>query len=251
MAIRDSYAPGTPCWVDVSTRDTGATAAFYTGLFGWEAQHDERPEAGGYGMFARGGRLAAGFGPAMSPDVAPRWTVYVSVADAEASMARVVAHGGTPVMEPMDVLDSGRVAMAQDVTGATFGLWQPAGNIGAQVVNDVGAFSWNELASADLAHARRFYADVFSWAEQEPLGDTAAIFTVDGQVVCGAHTAGPGEPTGWSVWFGVADCDEAADTVTRLGGRVISPPSDMGFGRGAVVADPQGATFGIAGTSPG
>jgi uncharacterized protein len=246
MAIRDSYAPGTPCWVDVSTTDTAAATAFYGALLGWEARPDERPEAGGYGMFVLDGRLAAGFGPSPSPDAAPTWTVYISVADVEATMARVVAHSGTPLLEPIDVFDGGRLAMAQDVTGTPVGLWQPAGHIGSQVVNDVGAWTWNELASDDLTHARRFYTDVFSWAEQEPLGDTAAIFTVDGEVVCGAHAASPGEPTGWSVWFGVADCDAAAATVTELGGRVVSQPSDMGFGRGAVVADPQGAVFGIA-----
>lgn len=247
MATRDSYAPGTPCWVDVSTRDTDATAAFYAGLFGWEARPDPRPEAGGYGMFALGDRLAAGFGPTPSADVPPAWQVYVSVADAEATMARVVAHGGTPLLEPMDVFDSGRLAMARDVAGVVVGLWQSSGHIGAQVVNDVGAFSWNELAVGDLAHARRFYADVFAWAEQEPLADTAAIFTLDGQVVCGAHAAAPGEDEGWVVWFGVADCDAAARTAADLGGQVVSPPSEMGFGRGAVIADPQGARFGVAG----
>ena len=34
--------------------------------------------------------------------------------------------------------------------------------------------------------------------------------------------------------------------VTELGGSVMMPPNDMDFGRGAVVADPQGAVFGIA-----
>ena len=32
---------------------------------------------------------------------------------------------------------------------------------------------------------------------------------------------------------------------TELGGTVLVPPNDMDFGRGAVIADPQGAVFGI------
>ncbi|MEX0847121.1 MAG: VOC family protein [Ilumatobacteraceae bacterium] len=248
MATRHSYAPGTPCWVDVSTHDTAATIAFYAELFGWEARPDQRPEAGDSGMFALDGALAAGYAPTATADELPRWTVSMCVADAEATMARIVAHGGTPLVEPVDVFDSGRFALAQDVAGSVVGLWQPATHTGSQVVNDVGAFSWNELGTSDLSHARHFYGDVFAWEEQEPLTDTAAIFTVDGQVVCGAHTAaGDGEQSGWTVWFGVAGCEAAAARVVELGGRVLSPPSDMGFGTGAVVADPQGAVFGITG----
>ena len=34
MPERSSYVAGTPCWVDVSSDDLDATAAFYTALFG-------------------------------------------------------------------------------------------------------------------------------------------------------------------------------------------------------------------------
>jgi len=57
-----AYATGQPTWADVTTTDVPAAAAFYGGLFGWEAQTDPRPEAGGYTMFRRaragGGRDA-------------------------------------------------------------------------------------------------------------------------------------------------------------------------------------------------
>jgi predicted enzyme related to lactoylglutathione lyase len=51
------------------------------------------------------------------------------------------------------------------------------------------------------------------------------------------------------VWFAVTDCDASAAKVTELGGSVLMPPSDMDFGRGAVVADPHGAVFGIGAMS--
>ena len=45
----DQYAPGTPSWVDVSVPDTDAAAAFYGGLFGWEAgEAGNVEETGGY-----------------------------------------------------------------------------------------------------------------------------------------------------------------------------------------------------------
>ena len=65
-------------------------------------------------------------------------------------------------------------------------------------------------------------------------------------MVCGAHKAGDGEFPAWSVWFAVEDCDASTAKAVELGGSVMMPPNDMDFGRGAVVADPQGAVFGLA-----
>ncbi len=245
MAERTSYAPGTPCWVDLGTADPPGTARFYGGLFGWQPAADPRPEAC-YGMFTLRGRNVAGFGPQTNPEGPPYWTVYVSVADADATAAKVTSAGGKILAGPMDVFDAGRLAVAQDSAGSFISVWQPRAHIGAQLVNEPGTFTWNELATSDLAEARDFYTSVFGWAiEGDPGSAEAAIFTVGGKAVCGAHPAGSGEPPAWSVWFAVGDCDSSASRAQELGGSVVMPPSDMDFGRGAVVADPQGAVFGI------
>jgi hypothetical protein len=76
-------------------------------------------------------------------------------------------------------------------------------------------------------------------------GDGVA-FSIDGKMVCGAHPTGEGEFPAWSVWFAVDDCDKAAASATDLGATILMSPADMDFGRGAVVADPQGAVFGVA-----
>ena len=45
-------------------RDVARSVAFYQGLFGWEAEQDPRPEAGGYTMFSLNGKhVAAGSAP--------------------------------------------------------------------------------------------------------------------------------------------------------------------------------------------
>jgi predicted enzyme related to lactoylglutathione lyase len=36
MSERTSYAPGTPCWVDLGTPDLDAAEKFYGPLLGWE-----------------------------------------------------------------------------------------------------------------------------------------------------------------------------------------------------------------------
>ncbi len=251
MPERTSYAPGTPSWVDLGSPDTAASAAFYGEMFGWDAAMDPRPEAGGYGMFMIGDKTVAGLGPQMNPDMPPFWAVYITVANADETAAKVTANGGTVVVPPMDVFDAGRMGVAQDSVGSFISFWEPREHIGCQLVNEAGTFSWSELATTDLAGAQTFYSSVFGLGVNlEMAGEAASIFTVDGNVACGAHTAGPGEFPAWSVWFAVEDCDERAAKAAELGGTILMPPNDMDFGRGAVIADPQGAVFGVAAVRP-
>jgi uncharacterized protein len=246
MAERTSYAPCTPSWIDIGVPDTARAAEFYGALFGWTAQIDPRPEAGGYGMFTLDGKNVAGVGPQQSPDMPPFWTVYVTVENSDATAAAAVANGGSVVVESMDVFDAGRMAVLQDAVGSFISVWQPNQHIGAQLVNEPGTFAWNELATTDLVKANDFYQSVFGWGlEASASSDQASLFTIDGRVTCGAHVAGEGEFPAWTVWFAVADCDGAAAKVQELGGAVIVEPNDMDFGRAAVVADPFGAVFGI------
>jgi len=251
MAERTEYAPGTPCWVDLGSPDAKAAGAFYGGLFGWTAEMDPRPEAGGYGLFTLAGKNVAGLGPQQNPDMPPFWAVYVSVADADETLAKAAAAGGTVIMGGMDVFDAGRMGVVRDAVGSFVSVWQPKEHIGAQLVNEPGTFAWNELATADLPAARDFYQSVFGWGlDPNASSDNAAIFTVDGKMVCGAHAAGEGEFPAWSVWFAVEDCDRSAAQATELGGTILMPPNDMDFGRGSVLADPQGAAFGIGAMGP-
>jgi len=245
MTERTSYLPGTPSWIDLGSPDTTASADFYGGLFGWNAAMDPRPEAGGYGLFSLGDKLVAGLGPQMNEGMPPFWALYISVADVAETVEAATAAGASVVAGPMDVLDAGSMAVLVDPVGSFVSIWQAKEHIGAELVNEFGTFTWNELATTDVAGARAFYTTVFGWGTEAGRPDDAAIFTLGGEVLCGAHTAGEGEFPAWSIWFSVEDCDAAAAKVTELGGSIFMPPSDMDFGRGAVVADPQGAVFGI------
>ena len=247
MPERTAYAPGTPSWIDLGAPDLAAATAFYSAMFGWSIEPDARPEAGGYAMCMLRDQPVAGLGPQMNQDMPPFWSVYVSVANADATLAAAGAAGGTVVMPAMDVLDVGRMGIIQDPVGSFISVWEARTHIGAGLVNEPGTFTWNELATNDVAKARAFYTTVFGWGvDANASSDAATMFTVDDEMVCGSHTAGEGEFPAWSVWFAVDDCDASAATATKLGGSVIMPPNDMDFGRGAVVTDPHGAVFGIA-----
>jgi predicted enzyme related to lactoylglutathione lyase len=153
----------------------------------------------------------------------------------------------------MDVAAEGRMAIAADPTGAVFGVWQAGNHFGTALVNEPGAISWNELATRDVDAARRFYSAVFGyeWEDMDTGegGPRYATFAVGGRAVGGALQMNDSWPAGvpahWMPYFVVADTDQAAATVQRLGGTVNTPPMDSPYGRFAVVADPQGGVFSI------
>jgi uncharacterized protein len=115
------YPPGTPCWVELSSPDTDASAAFYGGLMGWEATAPGRvEETGGYRMFQQDGQSVAGLMVHMQEGQPTAWATYIAVADADETAAKVAAAGGTAIIKPMDVMDVGRMAYFVDPTEAVF-----------------------------------------------------------------------------------------------------------------------------------
>jgi predicted enzyme related to lactoylglutathione lyase len=245
MGRRDRYEPGVPCWADVSVDDLDGARAFYSALFGWEPDVSDVPDAGGYTNFRLDGLTVAGAGPKTGGDMPDAWSVFVATDDVARSLEVAAGVGGEVVAGPIEIPTRGTFGLVADPNGAFVGLWAASGHIGAQIVNDPNTFVWNELATPDLASSVDFYRTLFGWGWDEHGG--GGIFTTDaGRALCGAHPVGDGEPPYWTVWFAVHDCDGAVATVVDLGGQVLMPPEDMSFGRGAVVAAPGGAAFGVA-----
>ena len=83
------YEPGTPSWIDLGSPDIEASSRFYGGVFGWTFESaGPVEETGGYGMFTLNGLNVAGLGPQMNMDQPPYWSMYVSVADIDATVPR-------------------------------------------------------------------------------------------------------------------------------------------------------------------
>jgi hypothetical protein len=257
MGQRYQYAAGTPSWVDVSSDDMDASAAFYAGLLGWEvAEAGPVQQAAGYRMLQLGGLDVAGLGPAV-PGVAPAWTSYIAVDDADATAKAVEAAGGMVVLPPTDLGDAGRLAILVDDGGAGFSIWQAGRHQGADLVNEPGSLAWTELARRDPDRARAFYRAVFGWDAEVgdmPGAPTSSYTTFSLPEAGGAPLAGMVQMNEdwpddiaphWMVYLAVADCDAAVARVGELGGVVSIPPFDMPNGRIAVVADDRGATFSL------
>jgi predicted enzyme related to lactoylglutathione lyase len=245
------YPAGTPSWVDLSSPDLDGSASFYGALFGWEAAASEGPveETGGYRMFTLDGVEVAGLGPAQ-PGQPPVWTTYIAVDDAKAAKAAVEAAGGSTVLEPLQVMDAGTMAVFTDAEGAFFAVWQAGRHRGAQLVNAPGALTMNELRTRDLAGATRFYGEVFGW-DVEPIEQGGhvvyASVKLAGRLVAGMLPMGdnfpPQLPPHWIPYFGARDLEAAAAKAKELGGQALTEPISVPQGRFLALMDPQGAAF--------
>jgi predicted enzyme related to lactoylglutathione lyase len=236
--------------VDLGVADTGKAKAFYQGLFGWDIQEGP-PEAGGYAMCLLNGMPVAGIGPNMGPAGAPAaWTTYIASEDADATVSKIRAAGGRVLMEPFDVMDVGRMAVAADPGGAVFGLWQARTHSGMGLANEPGSVAWNENMTRDFDGNKEFYHAVFGYeyGDLSSEGFRYATLDLDGRPVGGIGEIGPGSPeipANWATYFSVADADDAVARATDLGGGVIRPPWDTPYGRMAVLSDDQGAVFAV------
>jgi predicted enzyme related to lactoylglutathione lyase len=258
MSVKTSYKPGTFCWIDLGTPDQDAAGEFYGALFGWQLKEDENPEqTGGYRSAQLGDNAVGGVMKLMEEAQPPAWTSYVCVEDAEATAAKVREAGGNVLYEPMQVLEYGKMAVFADPAGAVFATWQPGVNIGADVIGEPGAMSWNELNTRDPEAAKSFYADVFGWSfeEKQYEGGRYTIIQLGEETVGGLLDITervPAEiPAHWLVYFAVEDADATIEEARRRGGEIPAGPFDMSeVGRIAVVKDPWGAWFAVIQPDP-
>ncbi|QQQ62171.1 VOC family protein [Paenarthrobacter ureafaciens] len=256
MSTKISKWPaGTPMWVDLSVDDVEAAKTFYTGLFGWE--YLSADDDAGYLLAQLNGHAIAGLGPKDDPAMPSAWTTFMASDDVNATAERIRESGGQVLMAPFDVMDSGRMAIAADATGAVFGVWQAGNHIGAERVNEHGSLCWNELHTSDYAEARAFYAGVFGFTYHEVTGADMVYATClrdsDRREVAGIHhdTQIPqSDPAYWLTWFASDDVALTAARAQELGATLLVPVSDTPFGRMVIVEAPQGDVFGVIAVVP-
>jgi predicted enzyme related to lactoylglutathione lyase len=114
-----------------------------------------------------------------------------------------------------------------------------------------GRFVWHELLTTDTAAGIRFYTKVTGWKTKPypEMPDYTLLLGSRGPVA-GAMPLPPeakamGAPPNWLSYIGTSDVDATAKQATTLGAKVYKAPANISVGRFAVLADPQGAVFGI------
>lgn len=248
-----SHAPpvyGAPCWVSLATGDLERAQRFYGEVLGWSFRPGSIGEE--FSVAFRDGVPVAGLGAiARTMGVPVQWTPFFSVPSADTAAARVRERSATVAVGPIR-MGEGRTALAADLAGATFGIWE------GEVLS-----SWDagerdlparlELRTRDAFAAAIFYAEVFDWASETGRCEVdyqyeAVLVRVDGRTVATIRGAIESAPDPhirprWEVSFSVPDVDEAAETAVRAGGAVATSPKDDPFGRAAGLIDPEGGLF--------
>lgn len=240
-------SPGTVAWVDLTAPDVDAVAEFYAGLLGWQLHPEDTP-MGRYVIGLVGGEPVAGMMAPM-PDAGaapPAWTVYIAVADIDATWRRALAAGATALQEPMEIPGGDRIAVMVDPAGAVVGLMQPT-PVGSMRYGATGAVAWVETDSRDRSTSRRFYEELLGWVASDD-GDYT-VFANDGEQVAGLMDMPPGVPAEvpsyWLVYFAVDDVDAAVERARQLGGSPATEAMTAGGMRFAVLEDPAGAAFAV------
>jgi predicted enzyme related to lactoylglutathione lyase len=226
--VTQNQPDGTPTWIDLGIPDLERAMEFYGALFGWEFEVGPE-EYGHYTMCLLDGRRAAGLMPTPEP-------------------AATEVVGG-----PFDIPEQGRGALLRDAVGAQFGLWQGSGHIGCEVVNEPGALIRNDLVTPTPGPARDFYSAVFGFRldrnEDMPEADFTFLRREDGHEIGGIFGNPAAPRSTWNTVFEVADTDAVVRRANETGGKGAAP-TDMLYGRLAMLTDPFGTEFSVI-TRPG
>ena len=248
------YPAGTFSWADLATTDAAGAKQFYTELMGWTAHDIPIGPDSFYTMLQLEGHDVAALSQMseeqQSQGMPAMWNSYVTVENADESAEKAAALGGTVMMAPFDVFDSGRMAVVQDPAGAVFSIWQAKSHIGAKLVNIPGTLAWNELATTDVAQAKSFYNQLFGWETTTQAMSNGMEYTSimnngrpNGGIMQISEEWGD-VPPHWMVYFCVTDCDASVEKAKSLGANIHVPPQDIpDVGRFSLIQDPQGAAL--------
>jgi uncharacterized protein len=250
MGVVGEYPHGTFCWVELGTTDVDAAKRFYSELLGWTTEDLDTPD-GVYTVGRVDGKDVAGL-HAHEPVEAHDWDSYISVDDLEKGLDRVRELGGDVTSGPHTIPGSAHMAVITDGGGARVCLWQADGYPGAGLVNEVGAWTWNDLSTRDPAAAEVFYSGLFGWEFQQVIPGRWSISMGD-LLIGGMRSMEPddgGRPSSWMPYFVIGDAEKATAQVQELGGHTLVPPTDVPAGRFSVVSDPRRAALGLVEMGP-
>ena len=238
---------GTFVWHEQVSGEPAKAKEFYGKLFGWETEVFG-PGEFDYEMISVGGTTHGGYSTAMEGAPPPHWLGSVLVDNVDETVEKATNAGGKQLAGPFDMEDVGRMAIIADPQGAFVGIYQRYG----EGSGSEGVFVWDELGTTDVEGAQRFYEEVFGWTTTDMGSDFGGYRIFDRVGGTGQGHAGlmqnqnEGIPAMWTPYVGVDDPDGCCAKAKELGANVIVEPMDVpSVGRFAIVADPQGAVFGV------
>jgi hypothetical protein len=252
MPFVDQHAPGSFCWIELSTTDQSAAKSFYTSLFGWTFRDSPMGPNDFYTMFQLEGHNSAAAYTQREDEtkmgVPPHWNLYICVESADTAVKRAGELGGQVLAGPFDVATHGRMAVIRDPSGAVFCIWEPKDHVGLGVQGQIASFCWADLSTPDQQTAVKFYSELFGWTF--PPSDSDYLHIKNGEAFIGgippAQHRNPHAPPHWLIYLQVDDCNASTARAKELGANVFMGPMNMeNVGVITVLADPQGAAFSL------
>jgi len=227
-------ALGGPSWLyyfTLPTRDLARAKRFYGHLFGWT--FEDNPD--GTGTHVADVQPPMGIGT----DLGAHPMLWFVVADVEAVVERIGELGGRA--DPPVDHESGRAADCFDDQGVAFSVTVPTYDTAPVPSSRPGELFYFSIPAADRSRSERFFGELFGWEFDAP-GAAGGAHVANVQPDGGLS---PGPELHPSLWFRVADLDDAMATVVVLGGSA-EPAGEGPEGRHAVCTDDQGVRFGIS-----
>jgi uncharacterized protein len=245
---------GKVMFVELVTPNLGAAKQFYAGLFGWTFR-DIRKGSTQYVEASLDGHAIAGLIYREMPAAEPRrpaWLTFISVRDVDATRGLAVKGGAKVLFEPHDISARGREAVFSDPQGAVFAVVASSSGDSPDVLARPGEWIWSSLITNNADADAAFYQTLFGYDVFDLPADPGRqhlLLASDNYARASANTPPANKPTAHPHWLNYVRVDDAvamAAKVVALGGRVlVAPQVDRHGGKVAVVADPQGAPFGL------
>ncbi len=240
-------------WYELITSDLDAASRFYGEVVGWSVLPSANPSMD-YRLWSMAGQSIGGLIGLPAPGMAPAWLGYVNVDAVDASVARMVAAGGSVLLAANDIAAVGRIAMIADPQGAALYVMTPLGEgpSPAFAPGITGHGGWHELHTSDWQAALAFYSAEFGWGQTQamdmgPMG-IYLLFNNGGDAIGGMMNNPQVPHPAWLYYFCVDNINSAQARVVAAGGAVLNAPHEVPGGAWIFQAqDPQGAMFALVG----
>lgn len=245
---------GKVIFVELVTPDLAASKQFYSRLFGWNFR-DIAAGSTQYAEASLDGHPVAGLFQRQLPPGEhrrPAWLSFFAADDVDAAVKTALQRGAKVLFGPRSFPDRGREAVFADPQGAVFAVLASSSGDPPDFLAAPGEWIWSSLITRDPDSDAAFYQALFGYDVFElPASANARhlLFASHNYARASANSLPANSPDTYPYWLNyvrVEDADKMAAKVVALGGRVlVAPHIDRHGGELAVVADPQGAAFGL------
>lgn len=236
-------------WHELFTNDLEKAKGFYGELLGWTIEPMTMGDGKEYPLIKAGDAGIGGMTPPPMEGAPAHWAGYVTVADVDATAAKMIELGAESLMDAFDVPGVGRIQGISDPQGGKFLLFAPEGDE-PNTEAGVGQWHWNELWAKDADAAATFYAEALGLEKKTMEMPNGSYFILEGEG--GVPRAGimtspdASIPPHWAFYVQVDDVDATRKKAEKLGGATQGDVMEVpGVGRFGFITDREGARLGV------